>query len=187
MCRATTIFKMLSIGAVLMTAVPAFADDAHHPSGTENGATSDSVAPGGQPGMNSGGMMSANMMNMMSSMMGSMMAPEHVEGRIAFLKTELKITDSQQGLWDTFAEALRHSAQANAGMMRDMQSAMMPSQGATADVLLQRLDTQERILTAHLESLRAMKAALQPLYATFDEPQKRAADELLMPGTMGHM
>jgi len=43
-----------------------------------------------------------------------MMPSEHVEGRIAFLKTELKITDAQLPQWNAFADALRNSA----GQMR---------------------------------------------------------------------
>jgi hypothetical protein len=46
---------------------------------------------GSMPG-SSGGMPMMGMMRMMGSM------ADHVEGRIAFLKTELKITDAQQPL-----------------------------------------------------------------------------------------
>ena len=48
-------------------------------------------------------------------MMGSM--ADHVEGRIAFLKTELKITDAQQPLWNAVADAMRASAKDMAAMM----------------------------------------------------------------------
>ena len=55
------------------------------------------------------------MMSMMMSMAG------HVEGRIAFLKTELKITDAQTPQWNAFADALR----ANAQRIREMRTTMM--------------------------------------------------------------
>ena len=42
----------------------------------------------------------------------------HVEGRIAFLKTELKITDAQQPLWNAVADAMRADA-ASIGDMPD--------------------------------------------------------------------
>ena len=38
-------------------------------------------------------------------MMGQNGMAGHVEGRIAFLKTELKITEAQQPLWDGVADA----------------------------------------------------------------------------------
>ena len=43
-------------------------------------------------------------MPMMAAMAG------HVEGRLAFLKTELKITDAQLPLWNAVAEAIRANA-----------------------------------------------------------------------------
>jgi len=194
----TMLRKMILISAFLAMAVPAVADEAHHSDSTAP-ATPPAAAspmPAGQPGMMSGemmgpGMMSGGMMGSgMMSMMGpmaQMMAPEHIEGRIAFLRTELRITEAQQPLWDAFADALRANARAMADMMTQMQGSMMPSQTATPDTLLQRIDLHERLLAARLEGLRRMKAALQPLYAALDDTQKRTADELLAPGPMGPM
>ena len=56
---------------------------------------------GGMPMMGERQMGGMPMMGMMQMMMGSM--ADHVEGRIAFLKTELKITDAQQPLWNAAA------------------------------------------------------------------------------------
>lgn len=117
------------------------------------------------------------------AMMGQMMAPERIKGRIAFLRTELRITDAQQPLWSAFAAALR----ANAPAMAGMQGTMMSVQGATPQTLPQRIEGQERGLAARLDALRQLKAALQPLYAGLDDTQKRTADQLLMPGSMGRM
>jgi hypothetical protein len=56
---------------------------------------------------------------MMPMMMGRMMEggamptmgmAEHVEGRLAFIKAELKITDAQQPQWNAFADAVRERA-----------------------------------------------------------------------------
>ncbi|ABS70049.1 protein of unknown function DUF1520 (plasmid) [Xanthobacter versatilis] len=115
--------------------------------------------------------------------MGQMMDPGRIEGRIAFLKAELKITAAQQPVWTAFTEALK----ANRAMMGDMQEMMMAAQGGGAPTALQRIDAHERMLVARLEAVRRLKAALGPLYAAFDEAQKRTADQLLMPGGMGPM
>ena len=185
---------MILIGALLMTAAaPSFAEEAHHPAGSIAEAPAVSPTPGAQPGMMgmpggmmSGGMMGPGMMSMMGHM-APMMAPARIEGLIAFLRTELKITDAQQPQWNAFAEVLRAHARAAAGMMKEMQGAMMPSQTPTAGSLPQRIDLHERMLAARLDGLRQMKAALLPLYATFDEAQRRTADELIPAGPMGHM
>src|SRR5437868_2827142 len=64
--------------------------------------------PGGSmPGMGS--------MPMMAAMAG------HVEGRLAFLKTELKITDAQLPLWNAVADAIR----ANVKSMGEMSGGVM--------------------------------------------------------------
>lgn len=137
---------------------------------------------GGQtmPGMPAPGMMP--MMGQMGQggMMGMMMRMgEHVEGRIAFLRAELRITEAQAPLWNAFADALR----ANARKMNEMQQAMM-AQGAAPMNLPQRLAQHETMLTAHAEGFRAMRSAVQALYAALSDDQKRIADALIQ-GPMG--
>ena len=64
------------------------------------------AAPGGMD-MKSGGsgaMMGGGMMH--GGMMGHMPL-KHIEGRLAFLKTELKITPAQEPQWTKFAESVR--------------------------------------------------------------------------------
>jgi hypothetical protein len=46
------------------------------------------------------------------------------------------------------------------------------------------LTMMERHMTDHLEVLRALKAAIEPLFATLTEEQKKAADQALS-GVMG--
>jgi hypothetical protein len=78
----------------------------------------------GGRGMVDGNMPMTNMMQMMGMMgqrgaetgcagMGGMAMIDHVEGRIAFLRTELKITDAQNAAWNTLADALRANAKAS--------------------------------------------------------------------------
>ena len=147
---------------------------------------------GGQQGM-MGGMSMMNMMGMMGQSgpgmsaaapcgpgMGGMATIDRVEGRIAFLRTELKITDAQAGDWNTFAEALR----ANAKRLGEVRSSMMPQAGAgqpQVPTMVQRLDFEERWLAARLEGARTMKAAFAKLYEALSAEQKKTADELLAP------
>lgn len=194
----TILKKITLVGALLIAAAPSIAEEAHH-SGSPTAETPPAAAsemPGGQPGMMgagmmgpgmmSGGMMGSGMMTMMGPM-AQMMAPEHIEGRIAFLETELKITDAQRPVWDAFAETLRANARDMGELMTAMQGAMAPSQGATPSTLPSRIGQHEHMLAIRLHGVRQMKAALQPLYEALDETQRQTADELLMPAPMGFM
>ena len=51
-----------------------------------------------------------------------MMPGQHVEGRVAYLKAELGITDAQLPQWNAFADAMRNGA-------KTMQSAMAANMG----------------------------------------------------------
>jgi hypothetical protein len=128
-------------------------------------------------------MPTANMMGMMQMM--RMMGPgtasiDRVEGRIAFLRTELKITEAQTSAWNAFAEALR----TNAKKLGEVRGSMMPAPAAgqpRAATMPEGLELQERWLLARLESTRTMKSALTNLYGTLSDEQKKTADELLAP------
>jgi hypothetical protein len=170
--------------AVALAATGAFAADAepdqHHP-GTTPPATAATPAPG-MTGMPMGSMPRGSgnmpMMGMMQMMMGQNGMAGHVEGRIAFLKTELKITDAQQPLWNIVADTMRANAKGMSGMPNGM-----PMMGP-ATTLPDKLAMHEKMMTTHLEGLRKLKAAVEPLYASFDADQKKAADELML-GPMG--
>ena len=118
--------------------------------------------------------------NQGASMCGMMSS--HIDGRLAYLKTELKITSAQESLWNTYADAARDNAQA----MADRCTAMMTQSGDTPLSLPDRLDRHETFMEGQLESIRAMNKTLKPLYGAFSDSQKQAADQLIW-GPMGMM
>ena len=128
-------------------------------------------------GMMMGGPGMPGMMQMMQG---------HVEGRLAFLKTELKITDAQLPLWNAVADAIRANANSGMGMMQGMMEGMMEGMMGQGTTLLDRFVAHEKMMTAHLDALRRFKSAVDPLYAALSDDQKKTADELLM-GPMGMM
>ena len=175
----------LSLAIILaMAATGAFAADAeqeqHHPAATPPAAAA-TPAPA-MPGMPTGSMPGAPggmpMTGMMQMMMGQNGMAGHVEGRIAFLKVELKITDAQQPLWKAVVDVMRANATSRGGMPNGM--AMMGSAATLPDSLAMR----EKMMAAHLEQLRRLKAAVEPLYAALTDEQKKTADDL-MSGPMG--
>ena len=135
--------------------------------------------------MAGGGMPMMGMMGMLmgrDGMGGMAMMSGHVEGQLAFLKTELKITDAQLPLWNAVADAMRANTKS---MSETMSGGMMRSSQSTA-TLPEKLALREKMMTAHLEALRKFKAAVDPLYAALSDEQKKTADELLI-GPMGMM
>ncbi|MGY3616383.1 Spy/CpxP family protein refolding chaperone [Bradyrhizobium sp. USDA 10063] len=136
---------------------------------------------GGMMNMMGGRMPMMDMMQSMGMMrqggdgMGGMETVDRVEGRIAFLRTELKITDAQASVWNGFAEAL----QTNAKTLGEVRKSMMSQAGAPS--LVDRLTQQEKWLAARLDGTRAIKAALAALVGVLSDEQKKSADELLAP------
>jgi hypothetical protein len=162
------------------------AGDPHHPPGaaTPVPAPAQPTPPPGQQGMMGGMPMMMNMMGgmPMMGMMGPGMATiDRVDGRIAFLRTELKITDAQASAWNAFADALR----TNAKTLGEVRASMMPQSGGAAQpqpsTLAARLDLEERWLLARLEGTRTIQTAFTNLYGTLSDEQKKTANELLAP------
>jgi hypothetical protein len=187
------------IAAALLSATTIFAyaetpDDhsAHHPSAASEPAPKPQPqAPTGVMGqgmMGQGGVMGGGsmmnmmgngmpMMGMMQMMMGSggtggMATIDRVEGRIAFLKTELKITDAQGDAWNAFADVLR----SNARKLGELRASMMPQAS-----LVDRLTWQEKWLTTRSEDTRAIRVAYIDLAAKLTDDQEKSAEQLLAP------
>jgi hypothetical protein len=170
-----------ALGATLGLA-QAPADDPHHPAAAAG--TPQAAPPAGQQQGMMGNMPMLNIMNMMGmmSMMGGgpagMATIDRIEGRIAFLRTELKITDVQTNAWNSFADALR----TNAKKLGEVRASMMSHMGAAQQqppAITERLNLQEQWLIARLEETRAMKSALTNLFAVLTEDQRKTANELL--------
>ncbi len=116
-------------------------------------------------------------MGQMAKMQGPPAAPlDHVEGRIAYLKAELGITDAQGQAWDEFAQALRTSR----GHLAEARQALVISNAGQSNAT-SRLESYERHLSMRLDSLHAARESFQRLYALLTPAQKQAADELVVP------
>jgi hypothetical protein len=114
---------------------------------------------------------------MMGSGSSGMAMIDRVEGRIAFLRAELKITDAQANAWNAFADALR----GNARKLGEVRAGAMAQRAGGGQTLAQRIEAQEQWLGARLEGTRALKAAFAQLWSALSDEQKKSADELLAP------
>jgi hypothetical protein len=114
---------------------------------------------------------------------------ENVEPRLAYLKAELHLTDAQQAAWNAFAEAYRAATQKVAQKCA-ANSAKMPDHAMHG--VLGQLTMMEQHMGDHLETVRALKAAIEPLFTALTDEQKKVADhtmstlmEVGMPRMMG--
>lgn len=171
----------LALGTAVASANPA-----HHPQPAGQAAATE---PGRRPG-------GAGMMGMTCPMMGG-----HVEGSLAFIKTELKITDAQGSAWNNFADAYRAFAASKPAMM--MQGGGMMSggmtggesggmaqgnsampQGRSAMSYPDRMKAHMQMMEEHVEAGKKFAPAAEALYASLTAEQKKAADDLLPMFTM---
>ncbi|WFU20910.1 Spy/CpxP family protein refolding chaperone [Bradyrhizobium sp. CB1717] len=108
------------------------------------------------------------------AMSGPMDATERIEGRIAFLKAELQVSDKQAADWNSVADALRSSRQ---HLLEARKMLAMDDRLGSAD----RLEHYERHLSERLEALKSARVAFTRLYASLNESQKQTADTILLP------
>jgi len=89
-----------------------------------------------------------------------------LDGRIAELKTTLKLNAEQEKLWPAFEQAVRDNAKAR----RDHMSAGrdQPRSGDLIDRMQRRADA----MTVAAASLKRLAEAARPLYQSLDEGQK---------------
>ncbi|MGF7213364.1 hypothetical protein GGE65_008006 [Skermanella aerolata] len=126
-----------------------------------------------QNGTNPGAMMGMGDMPDGAQPMGSSAA--RLEGRIAFLRTELHITDAQAPAWESFANTLRtgrdHLDAARAALQ----------DGTMAIDPMARLESYENHLKARTEAVHMTRTAFNTLFGQLDDAQKRMATTSMLP------
>ena len=145
---------------------------------------------GGMMGQDMGGQDMGDMMSgcpMMGDMMGSgrrgmmkgmghgttMHSRPMMEGRLAYIKADLEITEAQMPAWDAYADAVRARHTAMESMHADM---MKAKESGSA---LERMDARIKAMESMVGSLKALKPSTEALYAVLTDEQKKTADQLL--------
>jgi len=105
---------------------------------------------------------------------------DRIDGRLAFIKTELDIRDDQSAQWDQFAAAVRDNAESHNGLMQSMMDEFSDDD-YSEKTLPERLVAHEGYMQARLEQIKEMRAAVEGLYAVLDDTQKKAANDIMMP------
>jgi hypothetical protein len=156
---------VMALGLAGAAAIPAFSAD---PASQDQGA----AAPAGQ-GKSWHHMQGMHGMHGMHHG-GGWMSPRFVDARVAFLRTALKITDAQDGAFQSLAKVMRDDAAAREKMHESMQ-------GAWPKTSLDRLELHAKMAEQHAQHLATFVAAYKSLYDGLSEDQRKAADELFAP------
>jgi hypothetical protein len=101
---------------------------------------------------------------------------DRIEGRLAFIKTELKINETQAPAWQELANAVRTAAKHHNERMKKLFTGE-----AQPKTLPERLDVQEQFLSARLDEIKQIKGSLKTLYAVLSDEQKKEADTIVIP------
>lgn len=105
----------------------------------------------------------------------------HIEGRIAYLKTEFKITDAQAPMFDAVANVMRDNAKAMGEAFQGLRGDQ--SQPRTA---LTRLEARAKLTQLRADGEAKMLAAFRPLYQAMSPDQQKSADEMFEHHGHGH-
>jgi hypothetical protein len=188
-----TIRNVLVATAIMLAAAfPAAAQQDSPPAPSEQQSSPqgamDDDADRQAPGEPEGGMMKQGGMTDDGPMMGHKMCGKRgmrkghgrtppsvpmMEGRLAYVKADLEITDAQLPAWNAYADAVR----ARRTKMEEMHAEMIKAK-ESGDAL-QRMDARIKGLETMLDSLKASKPAMEALYATLTDEQKKKAGHLL--------
>jgi LTXXQ motif family protein len=119
------------------------------------------------------GMMGKGMMDCPMMGKGMMHARPMMEARLAYIKADLEITETQTKAWDGYTAAVRARHTAMEGMHADMMKAK-----ETGSVV-ERMDAGIKAMEAKLEGLKTLKPSTEALYGVLTDEQKKKADKLL--------
>jgi periplasmic protein CpxP/Spy len=108
-------------------------------------------------------------------------ASRHIDARIAYLKADLKITGAQEAQFDRVAQAMRDNASARDQAMQKMRANRDQPKNA-----VERLEARQQFAAFHAQQSQRFLDAFKPLYASLNDDQKKAADDMLARHGHGH-
>jgi HPt (histidine-containing phosphotransfer) domain-containing protein len=101
-------------------------------------------------------------------------AARHIDGRIAYMKAELKVTPAQEPQFDRVAQAMRENATAKDQAMQKLRGDRDQPKNA-----VERLELRQQLAAERAQDSQRFLDAFKPLYASLSDDQKKAADEML--------
>ena len=105
--------------------------------------------------------------------MERMMPGQFVEGRMAFLKAQLKITPAQETQWQQVEAAMRENAKT-----LDQTITTARQNRGNMDAV-QRLELREQLARVRVDNDARLLAAFKPLYASLSPEQQQMANQVV--------
>jgi hypothetical protein len=173
MKRHLSLIAVVLISAVSLCASPTLAQQSQQQAPMMGHGMNQSMM--GHMGM---GMMGTETQGMMGPGMMMDFGPV-MEGRLAYMKAELGVTEAQTADWADYASAVRARGTTMQAMHTEMVKALETGSA------LERLDARTKAMESMVESLKALRPVTEALYKALSDDQKKKADLLL--GTGGCM
>lgn len=107
-----------------------------------------------------------------------MMPGQFVDGRIAFLKAELKITPAQESQWQQVETAMRENARTLDQTITNARQDRTGQNRAGMNAI-QRLELRDQFAKVRAENNDRFLTAFKALYAGLSPEQQRTADQLM--------
>jgi protein CpxP len=105
--------------------------------------------------------------------MERMMPGQFVDGRIAFLKTQLKITPAQEVQWQQVEAAMRENA-------KTLDQTITTARQNRGNIdAVQRLELRAQFAKVRVDNDARLLAAFKPLYASLSPEQQQMANQLV--------
>jgi hypothetical protein len=106
-------------------------------------------------------------------------AVEHTEARIKELKSELKITDAQEVLWNNFAQVMRENAKDMDAITKDK------AESSKTMNAVEHMKFHSQITEARLNQQKKLIPPFEALYAGLSDEQKKVTDTIFTTGKHG--
>ena len=105
--------------------------------------------------------------------MERMMPGQFVDGRIAFLKTQLRITPAQEVQWQQVEAAMRENA-------KTLDQTITTARQNRGNIdAVQRLELRAQFAKVRVDNDARLLAAFKPLYASLSPEQQQMANQLV--------
>jgi hypothetical protein len=108
-----------------------------------------------------------------------MTAVEHTEARIKELKSEIKITEAQEVLWNNFAQAMRENAKEMDALTKDK------AESSKTMNAVEHMKFHSQITEARLNQQKRLIPPFEALYAGLSDEQKKVTDTIFLTGKHG--
>ncbi|MCH9809141.1 MAG: Spy/CpxP family protein refolding chaperone [Alphaproteobacteria bacterium] len=101
-----------------------------------------------------------------------------LDGRLAFVKAELKITDEQSAAWDQFESTFKSLRDARMARKAERREKRKGKDGASK-TLLERMQHREDRVSRRLAHIKMKRESLAELYEVLSDEQKQTAEEVI--------